>query len=197
MDGGIQVLGSLGGWGSGGAVGAEVHAFYKVVAIAEWWCIWQFSVLGQFLFYCYWVCFSSIRNGGVIMRMDVSNKLQHLQCEYQQLQAQTQMLQSRVNPLQCEVDTLGRYCNVNPGDRAAMANYRKISRNLQTLLNQVRNNTNKLATLQMRMNTESQRIVMQQQRHAVAMGNRMLKAQNSQMRTQANMVRKAMMGSYR
>lgn len=131
------------------------------------------------------------------MRMDVSNKLQHLQCEYQQLQAQTQMLQSRVNPLQCEVDTLGRYCNVNPGDRAAMANYRKISRNLQTLLNQVRNNTNKLATLQMRMNTESQRIVMQQQRHAVAMGNRMLKAQNSQMRTQANMVRKAMMGSYR
>lgn len=121
------------------------------------------------------------------MRIQTSNKLAHLQAEYQELSEQTKALESQVSPLQCQVNQLYQYISVNSGDRKLLASYKDLNRKLQTLVNTIRRNNNRLASLQMRIVTECGRVQAQEQKMAMNMQRQAQRSAMSQMKSQARM----------
>lgn len=107
------------------------------------------------------------------MKIQTSNKLAHLQVEYQELYEQTTMLQSQIKPMELQINQCQYYISVNSGDRKAVAQYRDLCRRYQTLVSQIKRNTIRLNNLQMRINQENQRFLIQQQRQQSRLVNRM------------------------
>ena len=98
------------------------------------------------------------------MRIGSQNKLAHYQCEYRELTEQTSMLQSQIAPLQAQISNMQQYCNVNNGDRQAMASLRQTISRLNSISSAIRRNTTRLATLERQIANEQQRIMCQQQK---------------------------------
>lgn len=98
------------------------------------------------------------------MKIQTSNKLAHLQVEYQELYEQTTMLQGQLKPMEFQISQCQQYISVNSGDRKAVAQYRDLCRRYQTLVSQIKRNSMRLNNLQMRINQENQRFIIQQQK---------------------------------
>ena len=105
------------------------------------------------------------------MKIGTQNKLAHYQCEYRELYEQTMMLQNQVAPLQAQISQLQQYCAVNNGDRRQMTELRKSIQRLNTLSNTIKRNQMRMVTLQRQITTESNRIMMQQQKAQMQLAN--------------------------
>ena len=128
------------------------------------------------------------------MNIQTSNKLVHLQYEYNELLEQTQMLQKQVEPLQVQLGQLNSYISVNHGDRCVMTQLRETQRRLNALVNQINRNRQRISNLEMRISQESARIQMQQQKQANTMQRQMMRQQASMMK---RMQRESMKSGYR
>lgn len=90
----------------------------------------------------------------ILMRVQTTNKLAHLQVELQETMEQNNCLQSQVQPKQAQIASLENYIRANSGDRKLMAQYRKACRELNTLCNQIRRNNQKITRLQFSIQQE-------------------------------------------
>ena len=118
------------------------------------------------------------------MKIQTSNKLAHLQCEYNELMEQTQILSNQIQPMLAQLNQLSQYLSVNAGDRLTLSKYKETQRRYNSLVNQVKRNNQRLNNLSMRIKQEYSRLQLQGQKSAMSM-------QRQAARQQASMLRQA------
>ena len=116
------------------------------------------------------------------MKIQTSNKLAHLQCEYNELMEQTQILSNQIQPMQAQLNQLSQYLSVNVGDRLTLSKYKETQRRYNSLVNQVKRNNQRLNNLSMRIKQEYSRLQLQGQKSAMSMQRQVARQQASMMR---------------
>ena len=117
------------------------------------------------------------------MKVQTSNKLAHLQVEYNELYEQTETLKAQTQIKYSECMNLSQAVSVNSGDKKVMQMYRKAVSEYNSLCNNVRRNQNKLVNLSARINSECQREQIRLAKMNMSMQRKMCSAVRSQCRT--------------
>lgn len=93
------------------------------------------------------------------MRIATTNKLAHLQIEYQTLLNQTSMLQTQYNSDYAQCCQLIAYTRSNPGDRRCIAEAKKQSQRCRSLQSNINRNHARLRSLEGQIQREQYRLM--------------------------------------
>lgn len=102
------------------------------------------------------------------MKIQTQNKLAHYQAEYQEVTEQSQMLQAQLPALQQQIASTEAHLRVNGGDRKARTDYSNLVRRYNSLVNTIKRNNMRLETLSRQIAIENQKIVNAQQRQMMS-----------------------------
>lgn len=112
------------------------------------------------------------------MKIQTQNKLAHYQAEYQEVTEQSQMLQAQLSSLQQQIASMEAYLRTNNGDRKARTDYSNLIKRYNSFVNTIKRNNMRLETLSRQIAIENQKIVNAQQRQMMSAYRRNNKTSN-------------------
>ena len=93
------------------------------------------------------------------MRLATSDRLSHMQLEYNGLNEQTAALKAQYSMMNAQCQNLLQYCQSRPGDRVQKAALNQQMRAVRSLYSHIVRNERRMAVLQRNMAAEMQRQV--------------------------------------